>query len=237
MTGPIKTTPRDIVAVTHEDDAYDDLSIRMRHAHRMIDALSFHEPERLQVNVVGDGTYLAIRTHDAAHELTVGTTMARRFDASLLTPATIATTLEVVTIALERYGTVDRRTEEHLRRQDAIIDCILHDHAVLGGDLVVEQALLASPCPWSDALAQVGGWTADDWEEPSLSLPEGSSSYLPQSVSTSIDAGGRIRIMANVRDRLEDAIRTRGIVDTMGRLRLQSDILRAEPFPPHPKIG
>ena len=237
MTGPLTAALRDVVAVTDEDDAYDDLSIRMRHAHRMIDALSFHEPERLQINVVVGGTHLTIRTHDAAHELTIGTTMARRFDASLLTPAMIVTTLEVVTIALERYGTIDRRTEEHLRRQDAVIDCILHDHAVLGGDLVVEQALLASPCPWSHAMAQVGGWTADDWDEPSLAIPEGSSSYLPQSVSTSIDADGRIRIMANVRTRLEDAIRSRGIVDTMGRLRLQSDVLRAEPFPPHPKIG
>lgn len=237
MTAMPSVAPWDIVAITDEDDAYEDISIRMRHAQRMIDALSFHDPDRLRVNTVGDGTHLTVRTQDGGGELTIGTTMGRRFDATALTPSTIATILEVVTIALERYGTIDRRTEEHLRRQDAVIDCILHDHAALGGDLVVEQALLASPCPWSNALAQVGGWIADDWEEPPQALPEGSSSYLAQSVSTSIDADGRIRIMANVRTRLEDAIRTRGIVDTMGRLRLQSDVLRAEPFPPHPKIG
>jgi hypothetical protein len=237
MTGPLTAALRDVVAITDEDDAYEDISIRMRHAQRMIDALSFHDPDRLRVNTVGDGTHLTMRTHDGSGELTIGTTMGRRFDRAALTPSAIATIQEVVTIALERYGTIDRRAEEHLRRQDAVIDCILHDHAALGGDLVVEQALLASPCPWSDALAQVGGWTADDWEEPPQTLPEGSSSYLAQSVSTSIDADGRIRIMANVRTRLEDAIRTRGIVDTMGRLRLQSDVLRAEPFPPHPKTG
>ena len=237
MTGSRSTALRDIVVITDEDDAYDDISIRMRHAQRMIDALSFHDPDRLRVNIVGDGTHLTVRTHDGGGEMTIGTTMGRRFDSTALTPSAIATMLETITIALERYGTIDRRTEEHLRRQDAVIDCILHDQAALEGDLVVEQALLASACPWSDALAQVGGWTADDWDEPSPTLPEGSHSYLPQSVSTSIDASGRIRIMANVRTRLEDAIRTRGIVDTMGRLRLQSDVLRAEPFPPHPKIG
>jgi hypothetical protein len=237
MMGMPSVALRDVVAITDEDDAYDDISIRMRHAQSMVDALSFHDPDRLRVNIVGDGTHLTLRTHDGRGELTIGTTMGRRFDASALTPTATATILEVVTIALERYGTIDRRTEEHLRRQDAVIDCLLHDHAALGGGMTVEQLLLASPCVWSDAYAQAGGWTADDWDEPSLTLPEGAHSYLPQSVSTSIDADGRIRIMANVRTRLEDAIRTQGIVDTMGRLRLQSDVLRAEPFPPHPKIG
>ena len=237
MTAMHALVPRDIVAVTDEDDAYEDISIRMTHAQRMIDMLSFHDPARIRMNVVGDGTHMALRTHDGRGELTIGTTMGRRFDAAASTPQTTATVLEVVTIALERYGTIDRRTDEHTRRQDAVIDCLLHDHAALGSGMKVEQALLASPCPWSDAFAQLGGWTADDWDEPPQSLPEGAPSYLPQSVRTSIDAGGRIRIMANVSIRLEDAIRTRGIVDTMERIRLQSDVLRAEPFPPHPKIG
>lgn len=231
MTVDVGPAARDVVVVTSEDDAVDDLSIRMGHARRMHDVLKDVDPKTLLVHPDDNGTFLLVRTAGARHAIRIGTTLARRFDASLLTDEMLERMLEVVVVALDRYGTVDPRQDEHDRRCRAVMDCVLHDHASSEPDQTVQQVQFASPCPWSPACADVGASSDDDWHESYRDLPEAAGDHVARSVEISIDGNGRIQISAMVAVWLLEDVMDRESVDAMGRLRLQSEILNGHPFP------
>lgn len=231
MTGIIPRKALDLVAVTHEDDATDDISIRMEHARRLHVALAHVDPKTLLVHPDDNGTSLLVRTRECGHGFTIGTTLARRFDASILTDGMLTDMLDVVLVALDRYGTIDPRQEEHDRRCHDVMECVLHDHAESEPDQTAEQIQLAAPCPWSPACADVGAWTDVDWQESYRDLPEGANDHVTTSVETSVDAGGRVRINARLVVWLQQDIVERGPMDAMRRLRVQSEILRGAPFP------
>lgn len=231
MTVDVRRANRDVVVVTSEDDAVNDISIRMEHARRLHVALAHVDPRTLLVHPNDNGTSLLVRTRDCDHGFTIGTTLARRFDASLLTDDMLTDMLDIVLVALDRYGTIDPRQEEHDRRCHDVMECVLHDHAESEPGQTPEQIQLAAPCPWSPACADVGAWTDVDWLESYRDLPEGAHDHIATSVETSVDAGGRMRINARLAVWLREDILERGPMDAMRRLRLESEILRSVPFP------
>jgi len=237
MTASATFRAQDVVCVTSEDDAVEDLSVRMEHARRLADALRSVDPASLVVHPCDNSVSLLVRAPGLERGLKIGTTLGRRFRADPMDAETTARMLEIVQVALDRYGTIDPRQEETDRRARTVFACVLSEQTVLMPDLDIDQMLMASDCPWSPIAANLGGWEHDEWSEPFVDMPEGTSAYMPCATETSIDQHGRTTVSAHTFRWLgwdeEDA----KPIDAMARLRLQSELLRSDGFPDHPRPG